>query len=195
MSNVVLNRLASGYGDIEVAAIGIVKKIDMLPLNVGSGLCQGMLPLVAFNYSSGNYKRMRAFANYSRVIGMGFAGVCILVFQLFAPQTVRLFINEEKTLALGTAFLRAMCLATPFMFCNFQMTCMFQAMGKGPQSLLLASCRQGLINIPLLFVMERCFGLYGIVWTQLLADGFTTAISFALYRRVNRDLKVEGRTA
>lgn len=195
LSNVVLNRLAASYGDIEVAAIGIVKKIDMLPLNVGSGLCQGMLPLVAYNYSAANYKRMRAFANYSRAIGMGFAAVCILIFQFLAAQTVGLFINEERTLALGTDFLRIMCLATPFMFCNFQMTSMFQAMGKGPQSLLLASCRQGLINIPLLFVLEHLFGLYGIVWTQLAADLLTTAISFGLYRHINQELKLKERTA
>jgi len=194
LSNVVLNRLAAGYGDIQVAAIGIVKKIDMLPLNVGSGLCQGMLPLVAYNYSSGNYKRMRSFANYSRTIGMVYAAVCVVIFQFLADQTVGLFIEEQQTLELGTSFLKIMCLATPFMFCNFQMTSIFQAMGKGPQSLLLASCRQGLINIPLLFLMERVFGLYGIVWTQFVADLLTTAISFALYRRINRDLKKEEST-
>lgn len=195
LSNVVLNRLAAGYGDIEVAAIGIVKKIDMLPLNVGSGLCQGMLPLVAYNYSAGNYKRMKAFADTSRMIGMGFAAVCILMLEVFASQTVGLFINEARTLTLGTSFLKIMCLATPLMFCNFHMTSMFQAMGKGPQSLLLASCRQGLINIPLLLIMESVFGLYGIVWTQLVADALTTIISFALYRRVNRELKIDRRNA
>ena len=47
----------AAYGDIPVAAFGIVKKIDMLPLNVGMGLCQGMMPLVAYNYSSGKTLR------------------------------------------------------------------------------------------------------------------------------------------
>ena len=47
----VINKLASGYGDIAVAALGIVKKIEMLPMNAGMGLCQGMLPLGAYNYA------------------------------------------------------------------------------------------------------------------------------------------------
>ena len=59
ISNLIINNLASSYstlyGDVPVAAIGIAKKIDMLPMNVSMGLCQGMMPLVAYNYSAGNY--------------------------------------------------------------------------------------------------------------------------------------------
>ena len=54
-----INKLVSGYGEVPLAAVGIVKKIDMLPMNVGMGLCQGMVPLVAYNYASGDYKRMK----------------------------------------------------------------------------------------------------------------------------------------
>ena len=63
ISNMTANNLASGYGDIPVAAIGLVKKINMLPMNVGMGLCQGMLPLVAYNYAAKNYKRMKSVIN------------------------------------------------------------------------------------------------------------------------------------
>lgn len=51
-SNMVIVRLASGYGDIPVAAYGIVKRIDQFPLNVSMGLCQGFMPLVGYNYAS-----------------------------------------------------------------------------------------------------------------------------------------------
>lgn len=188
VSNVTVNKLISGYGDIPVAAAGLVKKIDMLPMNVGMGLCQGMLPLVAYNYSSGNYKRMHDMTKCARIAGMGFAVLCIVVFEAFAGPVVRLFIKESETLTLGTGLLRICCIATPFMIANFQMSYTFQAMGKGPQSLLLSSCRQGLINIPMLFLMNRIFGMYGVVWTQLLADGITLLISFTLYRNVYRQL-------
>ena len=67
------------------------------------------------------------------------------------------------------------------MILNFQMAFTFQAMGKGKQSLLLSSLRQGLVNIPLLFLMRYLFGLYGVVWTQLLSDIITTVISISIY--------------
>ncbi len=181
LSSIMINNLSSRHGDIAVAAIGIAKKIDMLPMNVGMGLCQGMMPLVAYNYSSGNYKRMKAFSDTARLAGIGFAAVCIVVFEIFAGGLVEIFIGEPETVAMGTKFLRIMCLAVPLMIVNFQMSFTFQAMGMGKQSLLLSSLRQGIVNIPLLFLMNHLFGLDGIVWTQLIADIITTIISFAVY--------------
>lgn len=181
LSSIMVNKLSSGYGDIPVAAIGIVKKIDMLPMNVGMGLCQGMMPLVAYNYASGNYKRMKAFTDAARLAGIIFAGICIVVFEIFAGPLVEIFIGDAETVAMGTRFLRIMCLAVPLMIFNFQMSFTFQAMGMGKQSLILSSLRQGIINIPLLFLMNRLFGLDGIVWTQLVSDVLTTVISYGFY--------------
>ena len=188
LSSMLVNKLSSGYGDIEVAAIGIVKKIDMLPMNVGMGLCQGMMPLVAYNYASGDYKRMKAFSDAARIAGIGFAAVCIIVFEIFAGPLVRVFIGDAATVLMGTRFLRIMCLAVPLMIINFQMSFTFQAMGMGKQSLLLSSLRQGLINIPALFLMNHFFGMDGIVWTQLVADILTASISFLFYSHTYKKL-------
>ncbi len=189
LSNSTINSLMTGHGDVPMAAMGVVKKIDMLPMNIGMGLCQGMLPLVAYNYAAGNYKRMKAVSNTARLWGIGFALICIAAFQLFAEDIVRFFIDEAETVRIGTGFLRVACLATPLMVTNVQMNYTFQAMGKGPQSLLLASCRQGLVNIPLLFIMNHFFGMYGVASTQLLADSITLTISFSLYASVYKKLK------
>lgn len=191
LANIVINNLISTYGDIPIAAMGIVKKIDMLPMNVGMGLCQGMMPLVAYNYASKDYKRMREAISCARISGMVFAGVCIAVFETFTGSIVRLFVKEPETLRVGIDFLRICCIATPIMISNFQMSFTFQAMGKGKESLILSSCRQGLVNIPLLFLMNHLFGLYGIAWTQLLADSITLIISIVLYRMILRKILKE----
>jgi len=191
MANVAINSLVSSYGDIPMAAVGIVKKIDMFPMNVGMGLCQGMIPLVAYNYAARDFERMHAASSCARNWGMAFAGICIIIFEIFARGIVNIFINDAETISMGIDFLRIMCLATPLMICNIQMSYTFQAMGKGPQSLFLSACRQGLINIPLLFLMNAIFGLYGVVWTQLLADALTMVISFVMYRKLYNALKVQ----
>ncbi len=188
VSNMVLNQLATGFGDIELAAIGIVKKIDMLPLNVGMGLCQGMIPLVGYNYAAGNHQRMKKVISTCRIAGMSFAALCIVIFELFSGPIVSLFIEEARTLALGTRFLRICCLATPLMFYNILSTFSIQAMGKGKESLILSACRQGLVNIPLLFLMSHFFGMLGIAWTQLCADSLTMIVSTVLIHRVYRSL-------
>ena len=195
LSSIMINNLASSYsdvyGDVPVAAIGIAKKIDMLPMNVGMGLCQGMMPLVAYNYSAGNYKRMKSFTSWSRGLGIAFSFVCIIAFELFTEPVVRIFINEEQTVEMAVKFLRIMCLAVPLMITNFQLSFTFQAMGKGKESLILSSLRQGLVNIPLLFLMNSLFGLDGIVWTQIISDAITTVISFSLYHYTYKKLYKE----
>lgn len=70
LSNMTIVKLASGYGDISVVVYGIVKKIDMFPLGISMGLCQGFMPLVGYNYASGNYGRMREAAVFSWKIAM-----------------------------------------------------------------------------------------------------------------------------
>ena len=117
----------------------------------------------------------------ARIAGIVFAGVCIVVFEIFAEPIVRIFVNEEQTVEMATKFLRIMCLAVPLMITNFQMSFTFQAMGMGKQSLLLSSLRQGLINIPLLFLMNYLFQLDGVIWTQLISDILTAIISFVVY--------------
>lgn len=191
VSNLVINKLASNYGDIPVAALGIVKKVEMLPMNVGMGLCQGMLPLVAYNYAAKSFKRMKETVRDASVSGMGFAVLCVVVFELFAGTTVRIFIDDADTVAMGAVFLRINCLATPLMIWNFHISFMLQAVGKGPQSLVLSSCRTGLVQIPMLFVMNALAGLNGLAWTQLISDGVTLIIALILYRRFIREFETE----
>jgi len=189
--NIIRNNLTSGYGDIELAAYGIVHKADMLPLNIGMGLCQGMMPLVAYNYAAKNYPRMKRFTNTAQLYGMAIAGICIVVFELFAPQIIWLFIKDAATIDYGKDFLRIASLATPFIIANFQKIYCLQAMGKGKESLLLGVCRQGLFAIPIVFVMNHFWGLYGIVSAQLISDGITFILSTLIYRSVYRKLQKE----
>lgn len=189
ISMMVSNRLVANYGDIPLAAVGIVKKIEMLPNNMGTGLCQGMIPLVAYNYAAGNFKRMKRTINCARTSGIVGIVLCVVLFELFAGWLVGLFIKDTETVRLGAAFLRIMCIANPVSLCNYHMCYTLQAMGKGGESLLLAVCRQGLFNIPMLFAMDAVFGMYGVIWAQLAADSLTLFLSVCLYRRATKGLQ------
>ena len=189
ITSIVKNNLTANYGDVELAAYGIVMKADMLPLNIGMGLCQGMMPLVAYNYAAKNYPRMRSFTKAAQVSGMAAACVFIVISQIFARQIVWLFIRDEATIAYGTNFLRIACLATPFVISNFQKIFCLQAMGKGKESLLLGVCRQGLFAIPILLILNHFVGLYGVVAAQLVSDSCTFVLATIIYRKVYNKLQ------
>ena len=187
-ANMVMVRLAAGYGDIPVAAYGIVKRIDQVPLNLSMGLCQGFMPLVGYNFAAGNYRRMRQVSLFSWKTALGMSACFVACFALFAPQILHLFLPEAQTSALGASFLRIACLAVPLTAVNFLISYTLQAMGKGAQSALLTFSRQGLLNIPLLLLMNWIFGLYGMIWTQLVVEVVMLPVSLGIYRATFRHL-------
>jgi putative MATE family efflux protein len=186
LCNIVINRLSASYGDIELAAIGIVLKAERLPLNIGVGICMGMVPLLAYNYSSGNTERMDAFFRFARAVGLVIGIISVILYYVFAPYIMKAFIENEQTVMYGTQFLRARCFATPLMFLCFSMVHFTQAIGRGKESFILAFIRQIVFNIPLLIILNRLFNMTGIVWTQATADFFTVVISYMIYFRVRK---------
>lgn len=180
-SNMVMVHLASFYGDIPVAAYGIVKRIDQFPLNVSMGLCQGFMPLVGYNFASKDYQRMRKVSTFSWKAALVLSACFVACFAVFAPQILHLFIPEAETSALGASFLSIACLAVPLTSVNFFISYTLQAMGKGVQSATLTFSRQGLLNIPLLVVMNLLFGLYGMIWTQLVVEVIMLPVSLGMY--------------
>jgi Na+-driven multidrug efflux pump len=186
LCNIVINRLSSTYGDTHLAAIGIVLKAERLPLNIGIGICLGMVPLVAYSYSSGNRERMDAVFRFGRAMGLIVGVVSVILYFTFAPVIMQSFIGDAETVRLGTQFLRARCIATPLMFLCFSMVHFTQAIGMGKESFRLAVIRQVVFNIPLLFIMNRTFGMMGIVWTQVTADFFTVIVSYIIYAGIRR---------
>lgn len=180
-SNMVIVKLAAGYGDIPVAAYGIVKRIDQFPLNVSMGLCQGFMPLVGYNYASGNYKRMRSVSFFSWKTAVIMSACFVACFAVFSHPILHLFIPEAETSSLGAVFLRIACLAVPFTAVNFLISYTLQAMGKGIQSAILTFSRQGLLNIPILILMNMTVGLYGMIWTQLIVELIMLPVSMGMY--------------
>ena len=82
---------------------------------------------------------------------------------------------------LASQFLRIRVLATPLMFMSFFTVYLFQAFGKGRISLFLGVTRWLVFNIPMLFLLNAIFGMFGIVWSQTAADILTVLLSVFVY--------------
>ncbi len=180
---VIIDKLMVSYHDLALAAIGIVLKVERFPLNVGIGICQGMMPLVAYSYASGNRERMEDTIRLSRKLGLVIAAVSVLLYELFAVQFSHLFISDVQTVEMASQFLRIRVLATPLMFLSFFTVYLFQAFGEGRIALFLGVTRWLGFNIPMLFLLNAIFGMYGIVWSQATADILTVCLSFFVYHR------------
>ena len=186
---VVLDRLMSAYGESALAAIGIVLKVERLPQQIGVGLCQGMVPLIAYSHALGEHDRTKAVMGCTLKAGAVVAIISVVLYELFAPYIMGFFIDDGATLAAGTVFLRIRTLAAVIMFFCFFAVFLYQGLGNGRRSTEMAVLRWLGFNIPLLFVLNAIFGVLGLVWAQVVGDVTMTLISFVVVFRDMRKWK------
>ena len=175
-------RFVSKYPTEAVAALGIVKKMDQLPLYFSIGVSNGLLPLLAYNHTAGNHRRRERAFRLGAAISVGFALFCVLLYELFANRLTALFIQDGVTVAYGAAFLRRMVVAMPMMALCYPMIIQFQAMGLAKESTICSVLRKGVLDVPLLFLMDGLFPLYGCMWVQPIVDSISLVVALLLYR-------------
>ena len=186
-ANICLNILSAAHNDLVLAGMGIVMKVERVPNAVNIGICQGMLPIVAYNFASGDHTRMRAVIRTARKCGLIVSVVCIALFEGFAGGAVRAFLSTSagdvaaalQTVAYAARFLRIRCIASPMQFTNYHTSYCMQAMGNGRGTILHAFVRELVFYIPLMFLLDRLFGEIGLACA--LPVGETCGAVFALF--------------
>ena len=189
ISNSVLTNLVGRAGDAALAAVGIVKKIDMLPMNISMGFAQGSLPLMGYSFAAKKYDRMHAANVFTRTLAIGFSIFCVIVFEIFARPIVGIFINDPETIEYGVRFLRIMCIATPLMAGCVMIISVFQATGEGGKAMFLSFFRKGVVDVPLMFLLNAILPIYGLIMVQPIVDAAAMTISFVMYSKFIKTLR------
>ncbi|MBP2658605.1 MAG: efflux family protein [Firmicutes bacterium] len=189
-SNIILNNFAVHYGDNVVAALGVVSRVILIPIILLLGLCQGVQPLIGYNYAANNRKRMIGIINFTALWGTAIGTIFALLFYWIGKSIIEVFINDPVVVDLGENFLQVILLSVPFLGVQFLLTTSFQAMGKGIPSLWLSISRQGILFIPILIIANAWGGLKGVIYAQPMTDIMTTVLAVVLFYREVRKKKV-----
>lgn len=157
--NVFLNKYG---GDFSISTYGIVSKIDTLLLFPITGLAQGIQPIIGYNHGAGERRRVRETAGRASWIAAGYGAAAYLFVQLCARTMLRLFTPENAVIEMGSEILKIVNIGLAFNGLQYIQSTCFQAVGKRLISVLLALCGQVTCLVPVLIVMSRRFGLWGI---------------------------------
>ena len=184
----VLNNFTASYGASAVAAMGIVQKVNMVPMYVSQGLSQGIMPLISYNYASRSYPRMRSVVRFSAAISVSFMVMISVFYHFAASSLVSLFIEDAEIIAYGASFLSGMSLALPFLCFDFLTVGVNQACGTGKVALVFAILRKIVLEIPALYVLNMIWPLYGLAYAQPVAEVILAAVSLVVLTRLMRSL-------
>ena len=182
VSTLLLNQMAGMMGgDAAIAGMSVVTRVLMLLSSAMIGFGQGYQPVCGFNYGAGLYARVKEgfyfCVKYGTIFLTAMSALCLA----FAPQIVGFFRDDPAVIAVGTVALRAQAVTLPLMATIVLANMMLQSMGKGLKASITSSSRNGIFFIPLILILPRFFGLFGVEITQACADvlSFMLAVPIA----------------
>ncbi len=187
------NNLLSRHGTDAIAAAAAAGKASMLISMVQMGICMGVQPLMAYNYGSGNLSRLKEVLRKTALltggIGIGTMALCFV----FRRSIISLFLKEAAVAAMGEQYMLYMMAGAPFLGLVYISTNFLQATKKATSAIIVSLLRQGLLLIPLLYLMHTLFGFIGLSAAHMAADMgaalIASLIFFREYRRAREELK------
>ena len=183
----ILNNFTAVYGPDAVAAIGIVQKIYLVPMQIAMGSSQGVMPLVGYSFSARNYKRMKETILFIAKVMLPIMMISSIFCYFKAEWLVGLFMKKQEILYYGGIFLRAYALAMTFLAMDFLAVGVFQAIGMGKKSLLFAILRKIVFEIPALILLNIVFGVYGIAYAAFAAEFILALCAVWMLRRIFKE--------
>ena len=182
----ILNNFTAGFGPSAVAAMGVAQKLNMVPLQIGMGFSQGVMPLVSYNYASGDRKRMKKSILFAMSVVLPVMASITLCYWVFGPGLVRAFMDNPEIVSYGASFLRGMSLSMVFLCVDFMAVGVFQALGMGKNALVFAILRKIVLEIPLLILLNAIFPLYGLPYAQPVAEFILSIVAVVMLTRIFR---------
>ena len=182
----ILNNFTAVYGAAAVAAMGIGQKLHSIPMQMVFGFTQGIMPLVSYNYASGNRERMKKTITFGLGLVIPVMTAVTVCFWIFSPQLIRLFMDNEEIMLYGPQLLRGLCLSLLLLSIDFTAISVFQALGRGRYALIFAVMRKLLLEIPLLYILNAVLPLYGLAYAQCITEVILAAAAVVMLIRIFR---------
>ena len=184
ISQIIMNSLMSSYGDMAIAAAGVVMRIDQITGLFAMGAGQGIQPLLGFCVGAQDWPRYRAMLKFALNFTIITSLIMITACYTFTGDIVSIFLTEPQAFGYAVKFLHiklssSILFAVFFIFVNA-----LQAMGNGRASFILSFCRQCVLYMPLLFVMNYFAGEYGIICALPLAELLSLLQTIIIYGKV-----------
>ena len=189
LATIVLNVAAGQFGDAAIAGMSIVGRSTYFVYSAIIGLGQGFQPLCGFCYGARLYNRVKEGYMYCVKLGTAFLAVCAAAGFVFAGPIVAEFRHDPDVVAVGAPALRWQLLTFPLIATIICSNMLLQTIRKPLRANILAAARSGLFFIPLIIVLPKFLGLFGVEIAQAAADVCAFAITVPITLSAFADMR------
>lgn len=188
VSTIVINQILVKYGNAPVAAIGIVFKANMFITFLQMGLANGVQPLLGYSYGAGNISRFREVERFTKICCLVTGITATVLYFIGREPIIRMFISDDEVVYYGVKMLVAYMISGPVIGMLFvNMNCM-QSVNHSLPATILSVMRQGVLLIPLLYVLQFFWGMEGVIYGQSITDYIAVFLSAVLWRNIRKKL-------
>ena len=191
---VTMNNVLTKYGaisiygnDIPLAVSGVITKISMITVSLSVGTALGCQPILGFNTGAEKYDRVKTTYKKAVVAVLTFSIISFILFQLFPRQIVSVFgSGDELYYQFAERYMRIFLM----MVCIYGIQPIsinfFTSTGKAKQGIFLTLTRQGLLLLPLLFILPAIIGIDGVLIAGPVSDFTAVTLCLILVTREMR---------
>jgi putative efflux protein, MATE family len=166
--SLIFNRYLVGYGEQAIAAFGISSRLLQMPEVILMGLCEGVVPLIAFTFTS-NKLRMKHTIQFTIKVILVLAVAFGIIVYVISDHLIGIFTNDPLLIEMGSYILHVTFLSLFITGMTTLFTGIFQATAQGTAAFIM-SIIQGVTLIPTLYFANRVSGFHGVVWSLVIAD-------------------------
>lgn len=177
-----LNLILATFSDQAVTALGLYYKWQSFFFIPLGALQTCIVPVISYNYASGQMDRCKKTLSTSLVGGMGLMFIGTLVFNLIPGQMLRVFTSDPQVIAIGTVGFHFVGISFIPMVTSLIFPVFFQAVGAAVKSSLLTVVRTMILFVPLGYLFSR-LGLNYFWFTFPVTEVLTTLVGVFFYRR------------
>lgn len=191
VSQIIINSQMAEYGDMAIAGMGVAMKVVTITGMVCIGLGQGVQPLLGYCVGAKLWKRFKDVFKFSFIFSFILGVVLTVICYLFTNQIVSAFLADVTAFDYAVQFAKILLTTSPIFGVFYVLTNSLQAMGAATASLVINLSRQGIIFIPVLFILKAVLGLTGLVWAQPVADILSILLAAVLYVNTYKKLSIQ----
>ena len=191
VSQIIINSQMAEYGDMAIAGMGVAMKVVTITGMVCIGLGQGVQPLLGYCVGAKLWKRFKNVFKFSFIFSFILGVVLTVICYLFTNQIVSVFLADVTAFDYAVQFAKILLTTSPIFGVFYVLTNALQAMGAATASLVINLSRQGIIFIPVLFLLKAVLGLTGLVWAQPVADILSILLAAVLYVNTYKKLSIQ----
>jgi putative MATE family efflux protein len=176
--NMVMNQMLVAHGgDIAIGANGIISGYGIVVVMIIFGLCQGMQPIVGYNYGAQQLKRVKDTYTLTVKAATVVTATSFVLAMLMPRQMAGVFTDDPALLDISTSAIRISFMA--FAVIGFQIVTgqYFQSIGKTGSAIFLSLSRQAVFLLPALVVGAHYWGLTGVFAALPVSDFLATVVA------------------